>query len=362
MPDEFPPPPPPTEEVPPPPPEDTRPDAAPAEPKRCAKAFSSLLLGIFGCVLGGIALTGLLLNPGDAGSVTITGNLGQMENVLVEDTKTRGIKMFLASFGQWFGAIGALLGLIGITAGITHLYQAGARLVIPQRWLASIGTFFSLIACFSIGAALKHGYDANVGLHVENTKEVFNRLDQVADIQQKAQDIAEGKTPVQPGSLDERTMALAESLLGGTLNPITQLWTEEYLNRRAPNVEVYTTTGVSYSIANARNTRVILMVMSGNSPACIKTVPLLNQLRGEFGRGQLLILAVSSDKPVVLDAFVKRTAPKFPVGTASFLPEPYADAQLKPTFFIIDRIGFTEQILVGPQTLAQLRVAARGKP
>ena len=116
MPDEFPPPPPPTEEVPPPPPEDTRPDAAPAEPKRCAKAFSSLLLGIFGCVLGSIALTGLLLNPGDAGIVTITGNLGQMENVLVEDTKTRGIKMFLASFGQWFGAIGALLGLIGITA------------------------------------------------------------------------------------------------------------------------------------------------------------------------------------------------------------------------------------------------------
>ena len=104
------------------------------------------------------------------------------------------------------------------------------------------------------------------------------------------------------------------------------------------------------------------MVMSGNSPACINTVPLLNQLRGEFARGQLLILAVSSDKPIVVDAFVKRTAPKFPVGTASFLPEPYADAQVKPTFFIIDRIGFTEQILVGPQTLAQLRAAARGKP
>ena len=363
MPDEFPPPPPPPpEEVPPPPPEDTRPDAAPAEPQRCAKAFSSLLLGIFGCVLGGIALAGLLLNPGEAGSVTITGNLGQMENVLVEDTKTRGIKMFLASFGQWFGAIGALLGLIGITAGITHLYQAGARLVIPQRWLASFGTFFSLIACLSIGAALKHGYDANVGLHVENTKEVFNRLDQVANIQQKAQDIAEGNVPLQPGGLDERTMALAEAILGSTLNPITQLWTEEYLNRRAPNVEIYTTTGGSYSIAYAKNTRVILMVMSGNSPACAKAVPMLNQLRSEYALGQLLILAVSSDKPVVVDAFVQRTAPKFPVGTANFLPEPYADAQVKPTFFIIDRTGFTEKILVGPQTLAQLRAAARGKP
>jgi peroxiredoxin len=365
MPDEFPPPPPP-EEVPPPPPEDTHPDAAPAEPqlRRCAKAFSSLLLGIFGCLLGGIALAGLLLNPGEAGSVTITGNLGQMENVLVEDTKTRGIKMFLASFGQWFGAIGALLGLIGITAGITHLYQAGARLVIPQRWLASFGTFFSLIACLSIGAALKHGYDANVGLHVENTKEVFNRLDQVAKIQQKAQDIAEGKTPLQPGGLDEKTMALAESLLGGTLNPITQLGTEDSIGHRAENVEVYTANGNIISLNQARNTRVILMVMSGNSPACANAVSVLNQLRGEFTLGQLLILGVSSEKSAVIEAFAKRTAPRFPVGntTDNFLPEPYSNAHVKPTFFIIDRRGFIEQILIGQQTIVILRAAARAKP
>jgi hypothetical protein len=326
-------------------------------------AMGSLLLGILGCVVGGIAVYGVFYDSGDTGSVKITGDLGQMQEVLVEDTKTRGIKQLIASFGERLGWIGFFLGLFGLIAAITHLLRAVYRQVIPQFWLASFGAVVSLIAFLpSIFAAATHSYDANVGLHVENTKEVFNRLDQVSKIQKKAQDIAEGNAPLQPGSLDEKTMALAESLLGGTLNPITQLWTEEYLNRRAPNVEVYTTTGVSYSIANARNTRVILMVMSGNSPACIKTVPLLNQLRGEFGRGQLLILAVSIDKPVVLDVFVKRTAPKFPVGTASFLPEPYADAQVKPTFFIIDRIGFTEQILVGPQTLTQLRAAARGKP
>jgi len=359
MPDQIPPPPPP-EEIPPPPPEES--SAALPQPKRCGKAFASLLLGILGCVLGGVALAGLLLDPGAAENVQISGNLDQMQNVLVEDTKTRGMKMFFASFGQWFGAIGALLGLIGITQGITHLYQAGIRLVIPQRWLASFGTFFSLIACLSIVLALKHGYDANVGLHVENTEEVFNRLEQVAGIQQQAQDIAEGKVPMPQGGLDEKARGLAESLLGGSLSPITQIWTEDYLNRGAPNMEMYGTSGGSYSIKNAKNTRVILMVMSGNSPACIKAVQILNQLRSEFTRGELLILGVSIDKPIVMEAFVKRTAPKFPVGSASFLPEPYADAEAKPTFFIIDRAGFIEAILIGPKSLAQLRAAAQGKP
>ena len=91
-------------------------------------------------------------------------------------------------------------------------------------------------------------------------------------------------------------------------------------------------------------------------------MPILNQLRSEFASGELLILGVSSDKPVVVEAFVKRTGPRFPVGAASFLPEPYADAEAKPTFFVIDRVGFIEAILIGPKSLAQLRAAARGKP
>ena len=147
MPDEIPPPPPP-EEIPPPSPEEPTAEApAELQPKRCGKAFASLLLGILGCVLGGVALAGLLLDPGAAENVQISGNLDHMQNVLVEDTKTRGMKMFFASFGQWFGAIGALLGLIGITAGATHHYQAGERMVVPKPWLAGIGTLLSLIAC-----------------------------------------------------------------------------------------------------------------------------------------------------------------------------------------------------------------------
>ncbi len=57
MPDEIPPPPPP-EEISPPPPEESSADLP--QPKRCGKAFASLLLGILGCVLGGVALAGLL--------------------------------------------------------------------------------------------------------------------------------------------------------------------------------------------------------------------------------------------------------------------------------------------------------------
>ena len=48
---------------------------------------------------------------------------------------------------------------------------------------------------------------------------------------------------------------MAESLFAGTLNPITQIWTEDYLNRHAPNIEFYATDGRGYSIEKSRNTR-----------------------------------------------------------------------------------------------------------
>ena len=108
-----------TEPIPPAPPTEVLPapeapaDAA-TQPKPCGKAFASLLLGLFGCLLGGVAVAGLVWSPGAADNVQLTGNLNQMQDVIVADTKTRGLKMFFASFGQWFGFIGAGLGLIGI--------------------------------------------------------------------------------------------------------------------------------------------------------------------------------------------------------------------------------------------------------
>ena len=371
MPDETPPPPP------PPPPEEVDPiDALPTpaeaeaaaatepEPKRCIKPMSSILLGFLGCIIGAIAVYGVVYKTGDAQKVQITGNLGQMQEVLVDDTKTRGVKMFIASIGQWIGAIGAILGMFGLIAAVTHHLQANAKQVIPQRWIASLGLLISLVACCSVVAAVKHGYDANVGLHVENTEEAFNRLEQVANIQKKAQAIAEGNAPIETGGLDEQAMGLAENILGGTLNPLTQLGTEDYLGKRAENVEIYTPNGNIVSLERARNTRVLLMVMAGNSPSCAQAVPVLNQLRSEFALGQLLIMGVSMDKPVVIEAFVKRTTPRFPVGTPTenFLPEPFSSAHLKPTYFVIDRTGRIEKVLVGSQSIVVLRAAVKGQP
>jgi peroxiredoxin len=349
------PPPPPPEETPPPPPAEEA-----AAPKRCGKAFSSLVLGLFGCLLGGAALAGfLLMDKAPADSVTINGNLDQMQNVVVEDAKQRGLKMFFASFGQWFGFAGAALGLTGLIAGITHLYHAHIKLVIPKRGLAAVGSFFSLIATLSIGLALWHGYQTHVGLPTENANEAFNRVDQLAGIMKKGEDIANGDGS---GGLDEKTRGLAENLLGSTLDPITQLMTEDYLNRRAPNVELYTSLGGSYSIENARNTRVLVMVFSSASPACKRAVAPLNALRAEVARGELLILAVSNEKPAPVEAFMKSTGAKFPVGNASFMPEPYSAALSKPAYFVIDRQGFMESIKTGVQSLDQLRRLARKKP
>ena len=334
-------------------------DAAP-QPKPCGKALASILLGIFGCVLGGMAYAGLIWTPGDSANVQLTGNLNQMQDVIVADTKERGMKMFFATFGQWFGFLGAGLGLVGLIQGITHLYQAGIRLVVPKRWLASFGSFFSFIACLSIAAGLKHGYAANVGLHVENANEAFDRVGQVTKVMKQAQDIAEGKAPPKEG-LGMEAFGIGENLFSGLLNPVTQLWTEDYLNRHAPDIEFYTTDGRGYSLKNSKNTRVILVLIKSASPDCRNAVPALNQLFNEFSLGDLRILAVSQEPSANLDAFVKQTGAKFPVGKAAVLPtEPYGDVQSFPTYFILDREGIIEKILIGPQPVGNLRAAAKG--
>ena len=82
--------------LPPAPPTEVLPAPEAPQPKPCSKAFASLLLGLFGCLLGGVAVAGLVWSPGAADNVQLTGNLNQMQDVIVADTKMRGLKMFFA--------------------------------------------------------------------------------------------------------------------------------------------------------------------------------------------------------------------------------------------------------------------------
>ena len=266
------------------------------------------MLGLFGCLLGGVAVAGLVWSPGAADNVQLTGNLNQMQDVIVADTKTRGLKMFFASFGQWFGFIGAGLGLIGILQGITHLYQAGIRLVIPRAgWLGLARSFLHRLPEYRGRAQARVRRQCGLA-RGKPANEAFDRVGQVANVMQQAQDIAEGKAPA-PAGLDEQTRGMAESLFAGTLNPITQIWTEDYLNRHAPNIEFYATDGRGYSIEKSRNTRVIVMLMRASSPACQQSVAILNQIYDETSAA---ICASSLSNPASLDAFVRRTGANFP--------------------------------------------------
>jgi peroxiredoxin len=156
-------------------------------------------------------------------------------------------------------------------------------------------------------------------------------------------------------------LGIGENVFSGLLNPVTQLWTEDYLNRHAPDVEFYATDGRGYSLKNSKNTRVILVLIKSASPDCRNSVAVLNQLYNEFSLGDLRILAVSQEPSANLDAFVKQTGAKFPVGKAAILPaEPYGDVQSFPTYFVLDREGIIEKILIGPQPVGILRAAAKG--
>ena len=360
--DETPPPPPP-EEIPPPPPEETAPNGQP-DPRRCGKAFSSLLLGFIGCLLGGVALAGMYFNPGASESVQITGNLDQMQEVVVQDATNRGLKMFLASFGQWFGFVGAALGLVGFIQGLTHLYQASEKLVLPKRWLAGFGTLFSFAACCSILAALKHGYDAHVGLPKENAEEAFNRVEQVAGIVQQGVDIANGKAPPKQKGLGSKVTGIAEGILGGSMNPVQQLWTEDYIGSTAPALDVYAanTRRSTFELSTLRNTRVLIAFFNPASPACGKAVPQLNALFNRTSRGQIWIIGSCPPNSTGALTFAKTHGAKFPVGNARHYPEPYADITLPPVFMIVDATGRIESFHFGLASLPAAIRAAERKP
>ncbi len=359
MPEDDIPPPPPPEEINPPPPE-----AEADAPRRCGKAFSSLLLGFIGCLLGGVALAGFYFNPGASESVQINGNLDQMQEVVVQDATDRGLKMFLASFGQWFGFVGAALGLIGFIQGLTHLYQASERLVLPKRWLASFGTLFSFIACFSIVAALRHGWDAHVGLPKENAEEAFKRVEQVAGIVQQGVDIANGKAPPKQGGLGEKATGIAEGILGGSMNPIQQLGTEDYIGRTAPPLDVYSvnTRRSTFELGTLRNTRVLVVFLNPASPACGQAVPALNALYDRTSRGQLWIIGTCAPGTIGALEFVKAHGAKFPVGNAQSYREPYSEIVLPPVFMVVDENGAIESFHFGLASLPAAIRAAEKKP
>ena len=356
----------PAEDVPPPPPplpEETG-SGAESHPRRCGKAFSSLLLGFLGCLLGGVALAGMYFNPGPSESVQITGNLDTMQEVIVQDATNRGLKMFLASFGQWFGFVGAALGLVGFIQGLTHLYQASEKLVLPKRWLASFGTLFSFIACCSILAALKHGYDAHVGLPKENAEEAFNRVEQVTGIMQQGVDIANGKEPPKQGGLDSKATGIAEGILGGSMNPVQQLWTGDYIGSAAPALDVYAvnTRRSTFELSTLRNTRVLIAFLNPASPACGQVVPPLNALFDRTSRGQLWIIGSCPPKTQDALAFTKNYGAKFPVGNAQYYREPYSDITLPPAFMVVDENGRIISFHFGLASLPAAIRAVEAKP
>ena len=55
--------------------------------KPCAKAFSSLLMGVFGCILGVVAFVGVELDPGKPEGLNLTGGYSETMAALPEDVK-----------------------------------------------------------------------------------------------------------------------------------------------------------------------------------------------------------------------------------------------------------------------------------
>jgi len=236
--------------------------------------------------------------------------------------------------------------------------------VLPKRWLASFGTVFSFIACCSILAALKHGYDAHVGLPKENAEEAFNRVGQLADIMQQGQDIANGKAPPKQGGLGSKVTGIAEGILGGSMNPVQQLWTEDYIGRTAPPLDVYAvnTRRSTFELSTLRNTRVLIAFLNPASPACGKTVPPLNALFDRTSRGQLWIIGSCPPKAQGALAFTKTYGAKFPIGNAQYYREPYSDITLPPAFMVVDETGRIVSFHFGLASLPAAIRAAEGKP
>jgi thiol-disulfide isomerase/thioredoxin len=116
-------------------------------------------------------------------------------------------------------------------------------------------------------------------------------------------------------------------------------WTDSY-GKAAPDFEFIDVDGKTIKLSDHNGKNVLLMFWATWCGPCLIEIPHLIELRKNFSKDELAILAVSSENPDTVKRFAENRQINYTVGTLqSSLPRPFADVRSIPSAFYIDKQG-----------------------
>jgi len=128
-------------------------------------------------------------------------------------------------------------------------------------------------------------------------------------------------------------------------------WIDSY-GKPAPDFEFIGVDGKKIKLSDYNGKNVLLMFWATWCGPCLVEIPHLIELRKNFSRDELAILAVSSEHPNTVKRFAENRRINYTVGTQQSLgPKPFADVEYLPSAFYIDKQG---RIKLGTQGVVSL--------
>ncbi len=304
-------------------------------PKSSGRAFTSLLLGIFGCLLlaGSVALFWLYQHPPGSGAaasgVTNAAGGGAIEMAIADVTKKplqRAQQKLWLNLSAGAGTLSGLLGLVGIILGVISLRLDG-----PPRITASAGTVFSCIAFLGLFLA---GYNKYTEWKMMGQE--------VEEIGKQAENVFGEK------GIYGKAFKMADDLLGGHRGGIDTILNEDYRNQPAPDLRLLPVNhDRDITLSQQKGVRPVLVAfINTESATSADLIKHLKELQSEIPPAELLILAISKHEDTsALRSAVEAQGIRFYTGKAESLVEPYKDAS-SPTVFGIDSGGVIRGSLV----------------
>ncbi len=324
---------------------------------RSARAFTSLLLGIFGLLLGGGAYLlhrwhtspPAFMQLGEAGTQNAT-NAAPAQNAtnalqdLLKQKTTKPLQQEIASKLLGFStAIAVLAGIIGAAGLITGVLSL--RLDHTERGKAWAGTLFSVVAILAWGLA---GWNTVLQVRIKQ-KAIAQIGDEFANYT----------------NIINNAMNMADDLLPGVrAGQDTVIYENEWRGKKAPDLRVQPVNSRGdVLLSEQRDVRpVLLAILNTQLVSSQQVIEVLQELHRDIPASDLLILVVSHrEEPSALNAAVEARRIRFLIGKADSPVEPYKDA-LSPTVFAIDHTGVIRKALVGNDAgkTDSLRTIARG--
>ncbi len=128
-------------------------------------------------------------------------------------------------------------------------------------------------------------------------------------------------------------------------------WVDSY-GKPAPDLEFMAVDGKKIKLSDHKGKNVLLMFWATWSGPCLIEIPHLIELRKNFSRDELAILAVSSERPDTVRRFAESRQINYTVGTLQNRPpRPFDAVRSIPSAFYIDKQG---KIKLGTEGLVSL--------